>query len=672
MSGELHGASLLLQGSACLGLGLIGSYLWARRPARAHQVLLIAMVVCVVLPGLYLGVQALGLGVLQKAPQPSPAPVMAKLSREVTPPIPPMKMPATWEPHPMTVVTQPATSPSTAPPETQVVRALPWSRIMLWTWALLSLWIWTRLVFQFVAGMRLLRRSREVTDPVLLEALDTARQRMGIRRPVRLCSCRTIQSPMIWCWGHRPILLVQPLAGQDAKHCDWTGMFCHELAHTQRRDHLSSLWADLLCTALPWHPLIWWSRQRLIHLCEEICDDWALVRGQTDTAYAASLLTLTTQKQLALMPGIVGKEKSMKARIRRIIKGRINNPRPGLTWTCLVLALTFCATVGIALAQPRREEPQRRLIGVPQPVPKPEAGRADEFQAIEVGTRLKVLHRLLDQLNEQVRDTQAALEQAQQDEERHAREVELDTLRDQIALIERQIERTQHPEPEQPVYASGPGPQERINELQAQIAQTEQRLHALGDASPDRAQALREHLDQMHAEIGTIKDKLRQDAVNRYSAVNPYRDTYDSRDRMPAPDQQMKIYSLQHSIAGQIAATLTPIIDGAMIIPDDNTNSLIIKATPDQHQQIQQLLQQLDRPGRQSTVNALPMPRSTSRNTIRMRSGDTPERNLNAEVDDLRGQVQGLNDQIQALRSLLEQVIRQQHPDHPDNQENLH
>ena len=58
---------LALQATACLALGLTGSYLLRHRAARAHQVLLLGLVSAIVLPALYFMVGHLGIGVL--APQ---------------------------------------------------------------------------------------------------------------------------------------------------------------------------------------------------------------------------------------------------------------------------------------------------------------------------------------------------------------------------------------------------------------------------------------------------------------------------------------------------------------------------------------------------------------------------------------------------------------------------
>ena len=53
---------------------------------------------------------------------------------------------------------------------------------------------------------------------------------------------------------------------------DWVAIFCHELAHWRRLDHVASLAGELLVSVLPWNPLAWWARTRLSQFAELACD----------------------------------------------------------------------------------------------------------------------------------------------------------------------------------------------------------------------------------------------------------------------------------------------------------------------------------------------------------------------------------------------------------------
>jgi ABC-type Fe3+ transport system permease subunit len=66
---------LLVQGTACLAVGLAVSHAWRHRPARAHQVLVTALLASVLMPGLYLSAGYFELGVLA----PDTAPLWSRL-----------------------------------------------------------------------------------------------------------------------------------------------------------------------------------------------------------------------------------------------------------------------------------------------------------------------------------------------------------------------------------------------------------------------------------------------------------------------------------------------------------------------------------------------------------------------------------------------------------------
>jgi len=165
-----------------------------------------------------------------------------------------------------------------------------------------------------------------------------------------------VRSPMIWCWSRTPVLLVP---GVPDGRIDWVDVICHELAHLRRLDHVSGLIAELAVCVLPWNPLLWWSKKRMVRLSEQACDDWVLASGRAGADYAQSLLNLSPELQMAFIPTVIGKEKPMKERIYRIVKEKCGIPRVGARWAFVVTVIAAGATVGVALAQrrPVRIEP---------------------------------------------------------------------------------------------------------------------------------------------------------------------------------------------------------------------------------------------------------------------------------------------------------------------------
>jgi len=108
---------------------------------------------------------------------------------------------------------------------------------------------------------------------------------------------------------------------------------------------------------LPWHPLLWWAKSRLVRLSEQACDDWVVATGQPGTDYAESLLDLTPGGQMAFVPAVVTSKKSLAGRIRRILQDNCCNPRTGVVWALAVSIVAICLSVGIAFAQTRPSLP---------------------------------------------------------------------------------------------------------------------------------------------------------------------------------------------------------------------------------------------------------------------------------------------------------------------------
>jgi beta-lactamase regulating signal transducer with metallopeptidase domain len=236
---------------------------------------------------------------------------------------------------------------------------IPWRLIALYGWILTMLILLGRLFVAFVSGILLLRRAQSERCEHIRPAADSARARFGITKDLNIRSSKNVRSPMIWCWSHPPVLLVPD--NLDGR-IDWVDVICHELAHWKRWDHISGLIAELVVCILPWNPLLWWSKKRMVRLSEQACDDWVLAGGCAGTDYAQSLLNLSPELQMAFLPTVIGKEKPMKKRIYRIVKEKCGIPQIGVRWALIVTMIAGTLTVGIALAQRRParfDQPER-------------------------------------------------------------------------------------------------------------------------------------------------------------------------------------------------------------------------------------------------------------------------------------------------------------------------
>ncbi len=361
-----------------MAVGLAISYALRRRPAHAHLILLTGLSAAVLMPGLYLWARHCGAGIL--VPRVIlPAPEIA-----TAPPLPtsPLADEIAYDLTPWTVA-------EAVPASSITAGRIPWGIVAVLGWLTATLVLLLRLSWRFLLGAHLLRTAAPLEAEPMARTIEEARSRLGIEKPVRIRGSEKVRSPVIWCWVRAPILLLQRAAADSPPGTDWASVFCHELAHWRRRDHLSSLFAEVLPALFPWHPLLWWARGRLLTLSEQACDDWVLATGHRGEDYAQTLLGLATQEQTVFLPAVMGREKTMNRRIRRIISDRCSNPRIGKRWTLGVGCTTILISVGVALAQEAPASPSP-VEPAPAQMPAPPQTQQQTLAAAEDETRFQI------------------------------------------------------------------------------------------------------------------------------------------------------------------------------------------------------------------------------------------------------------------------------------------
>ena len=273
----------LLQSTVFIAAGLIASWLLRRRSARAHQVLFLAMIAAVVVPAMSMIVSHYELGMFVDKPAVIQSqlaeihivPIITEYEISPVPAIPNAYYPPAIEPE--------YAMPTTAAVVSSTKAKLPLSTILIWSWIIVSTILVARLFMTFILGLGMLRRALPLRCDKLNQALRIAKGKLGIDKPVHVLAGNTVSSPVIWCWSRRPALLVPEDAEQFEDGVDWVGMFCHELAHWSRLDHISGLFAELMVCLFPWHPLMWLAKSRLAGLSEQACDDWVVAGSRSPT-----------------------------------------------------------------------------------------------------------------------------------------------------------------------------------------------------------------------------------------------------------------------------------------------------------------------------------------------------------------------------------------------------
>jgi len=340
-------SSCVLQSTIFLVVGLVGSFILRYHSSRAHQVLFLAMMAAVIVPIMSILVKHYELGVFVAEPVviQSRAEDKGRVGNYGAPGI----ISAENIERKLGPIEKDLPSAMAASETTK----FPWRSVVLYGWLTASLILVTRLLVTFVLGVRLLGRALPLDSERIEEAAHLAKAKLRIDKDVMVRGSPSVRSPVIWCWRRRPVLLVPSAAGRFDNGVDWAGVLCHELAHWKRRDHICGLLAELVVCILPWHPLVWWAKSRLVRLSEQACDDWVVATGQPGTDYAESLLDLTPGGQMAFVPAVVSSKRGLADRVRRILKDKCGNPRTGAIWALAVSIVVACIAVGIACAQTR-------------------------------------------------------------------------------------------------------------------------------------------------------------------------------------------------------------------------------------------------------------------------------------------------------------------------------
>ncbi len=317
--------------SAVLLTGGLLSLLTVRRPARAHQTLVLAMIVCVALPLLREWVRVQGYGYLP--PQIS---MVDEEAREDKASVTPTLLP--------TASADPATASGTPP-------SLEMRKIMVVSWVLLSGLVSIRLVMAMLAATKILSQARPLIDQDMQTMVEGVAESLGLSSVPTVFTSDLVRSPVMWGWRLHPALLLPAHTPEASTHRDWRAVVCHELAHAKRSDQVWGFFAELLVCILPWNPLAWWVQKRIGMTAELACDDWTLDRGHSAASFSETLLSFSPHRNTTLAPAALSSSKLIAVRIRRLLHQPQADPRGGRAWAGFTVALTVCLTLIAACTQ---------------------------------------------------------------------------------------------------------------------------------------------------------------------------------------------------------------------------------------------------------------------------------------------------------------------------------
>ncbi|MCZ6651997.1 MAG: DUF1573 domain-containing protein [Planctomycetota bacterium] len=323
----------LWQPTLCLLIAVLAAALLAKQPARAHHAVLLLLGAAVITPLVSATFRALGWGLI--AP-----PSQTTLESSASDQIPTLSM-------------------------NYLAGAFTWERVFGVMWILLSSIVIVRLLQSIRSSRQLLRESRPLDDPRIETLANQAARKLGLRCTPIVRVSGSIACPVVWCWSKQPLILLPPEMADEPDAKALAGILCHELAHWKRGDHLSVLVSELLACAMPWHPMVWWTKRHMAQLSEQACDQWVLATGQSPSVFAESLLNLAPQRGNRLALAAATSKHGLVRRIHHILDGSPrHSPQTSGAWLALFIVIAMLLSTTAALAH-RRVQVVVTDIGAP-------------------------------------------------------------------------------------------------------------------------------------------------------------------------------------------------------------------------------------------------------------------------------------------------------------------
>ncbi|RKU31545.1 hypothetical protein C6497_01740 [Candidatus Poribacteria bacterium] len=209
------------------------------------------------------------------------------------------------------------------------------THLILGIWGIGTLSMLIRIVFGFYRISRIRSRTSTAEEGYQLICKRLAQQ-FNIRRPVTVCYSDDVVSPISFGWLAPHILIPRDLTFEQFEM-----VAAHELAHIQRLDWLINLFSQVVGVVFFFHPIYHLLNQKLVHLREQICDDWVIQLTGSRKKYAQCLLDLARHENGTIPLALsLNKPSWLESRIDSILK---HNRRIDLTMKprILILAASF-------------------------------------------------------------------------------------------------------------------------------------------------------------------------------------------------------------------------------------------------------------------------------------------------------------------------------------------
>lgn len=221
------------------------------------------------------------------------------------------------------------------------------SQFLLAVWAAVATTRLSLILWQ-LSGVRRIKRASNPAGPELESLFETLRQRLNVRRSVRLRVSPAPGTALALGYFH-PVIVLPAEEGQPIDLEAAGQVLTHELGHIRRLDDWTNLAQRCLQAVLFFHPAVWWISKRLSLEREIACDDIVLQQGGRPQSYALLLVNLAGRRlagQPLLAPGVSAGKYQLQQRMNMILNAH-RNASPRLAKAKLGLVSTTAALLGM-------------------------------------------------------------------------------------------------------------------------------------------------------------------------------------------------------------------------------------------------------------------------------------------------------------------------------------
>ncbi len=254
-------------------------------------------------------------------------------------------------------------------------------------------------------GVRRVGRQADTNVPVAwTAALEWARDKLEVRRSVRLVRSDRVAVPVTWG-------LLRPVVALPTGAGDWDSVrlqqaLLHEMAHVKRFDQ-PLLMVGQLAVAVHWfNPLAWLAMRGFNRTCELATDDLVLANGVRASDYAANLVevarSIGRDTRLPAAAFAMARTSDLTGRVTAILDP-VRTRAGASRWDVLALVIVAAGFVLPVAALSARAEMMevpaapvvpapavRAVAEVPPPMPAPVAPRYEEAAALASELRAEV------------------------------------------------------------------------------------------------------------------------------------------------------------------------------------------------------------------------------------------------------------------------------------------